>query len=146
MKPLLTTLGILAILGALAVLTLRTNPTDTPTSEPDAAAVPPAPLAKTEPRSAHVDRARAEEDEPPPVLDAPGAWAAARAALERSLSVMYAHELAKRVPRVVELRLEGVGPAQAAAVAVVDDGARRYPLTILLARNSAGWRAVELRP
>ena len=146
MKPLVATLGVLAVLGPLALLALRPHDGGDETVEAKTRLATRTPFATRDTPRLRVDRARAEEDEPPPLVDAAGAWAAARGALDSALTSMYAQEPDSRAPRVAALRLEGIGPTQAVAIALVEAEARLYPLSILLERTTTGWRAVELRP
>lgn len=56
-------------------------------------------------------------------------------------------EVAARRPRVRRLELQWAGPTEATAVATIDDGARRYPVVVVIRRGAAGhFLVVELRP
>lgn len=47
-------------------------------------------------------------------------------------------------PRVTELQSEAMGGGRLEAVAFIEDGERRYPLPVRLARTDDGWRVVGL--
>ena len=56
-------------------------------------------------------------------------------------------EVAARRPRLRRLELQWAGPTEATAVATIDDGARRYPVVVVVRRVAAGhFLVVELRP
>ncbi len=49
-----------------------------------------------------------------------------------------------RHPRIVELQSDGVSREHAEVTALVDDGARRYTVTLELAHRPAGWTVTSL--
>jgi hypothetical protein len=69
-------------------------------------------------------------------------------ALERELAEhpprVSARERARH-PRVKLLQSDGVSPTAASLLALVDDGARRYTLTLELAHRAAGWIVTGVR-
>jgi hypothetical protein len=69
-------------------------------------------------------------------------------ALERELAQnpprVPARERARH-PRVKLLQTDGVSPTAASLLALVDDGARSYTLTVELTHGAAGWTVTGVR-
>jgi hypothetical protein len=75
--------------------------------------------------------------------DLHGATSRLRSRLARQRPRVPAAERRRR-PRVVLVHADGAGPRRAGMVALVSDGARRYTVSLELARTAAGWTVTEV--